>query len=293
MFNKTKVYLKRKSVFPRLLVLTIFSLVASLVYNSYIVPNNVVYGGMSGLAIIINKLFPVSPVFYMNILSIITLLLGFMFLGFKETGYGIIGYLIYTLCINITAPFSKYLILDFDSRFLNIIIFAIIHGTAFGFIYRTGFNTAGADTLVEILKKYRKKPIGYLSNIINGIIIICGLFVFGFINTVYAIMFLIIYNVICDYVLTGSSIYKICFIKSKEFDKVVDYLSDDLGLGYTVLDSTNGIGFLNRKVIFCVVPSLDFLDIKKKLVLIDKNIDIVTNDCYSLDGGTVDSLLLV
>ena len=116
---------------------------------------------------------------------------------------------------------------------------------------------------------------------------------FGFINTVYAITFLIIYNTICDYVLMGSSIYKICFIKSKEFDKVVDYLSDELGLGYTVLDSTNGVGFLNRKVIFCVVPSLQFIDIKKKLVHIDKHIDITTNDCYSLDGGTVDSLLLI
>ena len=293
MFNKTKVYLKRKSVVPRFIILIVFCLIASLVYNSYVVPNNVVCGGMSGLAIVFNKLLPVSPVFYLNVLSVVTLLLGFLFLGFKETSYGIIGYIIYTLCINITLPFSKYFVLNFDSTFLNTIIFSFIDGLAFGFIYRTGFNTAGSDTIVEILKKYFKQPIGFLSNIINGIIIVCGLFVFGIVNTIYAITFLLFKNIICDYVLMGASIYKICFIQTKEVDKVEDYLSDILGSSYTILDSTNGIGLLNRKVIMCVVPSIKFTDLKKKLESFDKKVNIVANDCYSLDGGTVDSLLLV
>ncbi len=293
MLDKTKVYLKKHSVGPRMLVLVLFCLVGSLVYNCYIVPNNVVFGGMSGLAIVINKLIPVSPVFYLNILSIVSLILGIIFLGYKDTSYGVIGYLIYTLCVNITLPISKYFILTFDSAFLNTIIFSFIHGIAFGFIYRTGFNTAGTDTIVEIFKKYRHKPIGYLSNIINGIIILSGLFVFGIVNTIYAITFLIFHNKVCDYVLMGSSVYKICLIKSKEFDKVIDYISDEIGSSYTILDSTNGVGFLNRRVIMCVVPSIKFIDLRNKLTKIDKKISIISNDCYSLDGGTVDSLLVV
>ena len=293
MLDKTKVYLKRKNAGPRFVVLVMFSFVVALIYNAYIVPNNVVCGGMSGLALVINKLFPVDPIFYMNILSVITLMLGVLFLGLKETGYGIVGYLVYILCVNITAPIAKYFVLDFDSVFLNTIVYAFIRGLAFGFIYRTGFNTAGTDTIVEILKKYRKKPIGYLSNIINGAIIISGLFVFGMVNTIYAITFLIFNNLICDYVLIGSSVYKICFIRSKEFDKVVDYLQEEMGSSYTILDSTNGIGILNRKIIMCVVPSTKFIDLRKKLIKIDKKIWIVSNDCYSLEGGTVESLLLV
>lgn len=293
MLDKTKVYLKKHSVGPRFLVLVLFCLVGAIVYNSYIVPNNVVYGGMSGLAIVLNRVIPVSPVFYLNILSVVSLILGIVFLGYKETSYGIIGYLVYTLCVNITLPISKYFVLDFDSTFLNTIIFGFIHGIAFGFIYRTGFNTAGTDTIVEIFKKYRHKPIGYLSNIVNGIIVLSGLFVFGFVNTIYAITFLIFHNVVCDYVLIGASVYKICLIKTKEFDEVVDYISEEMGSSYTIIDSTNGIGFLNRKLIMCVIPSTKFIDLRNKLIKIDKNIRIVTNDCYSLEGGTVDSLLLV
>ena len=92
MLDKTKVYLKKHSVGPRFLVLVLFCLVGAIVYNSYIVPNNVVYGGMSGLAIVLNKVIPVSPVFYLNILSVVSLILGIVFLGYKETSYGIIGY---------------------------------------------------------------------------------------------------------------------------------------------------------------------------------------------------------
>ena len=293
MLDRTKVYLKKHSVGPRMFVLVLFSLVGSLVYNCYIVPNNVVFGGMSGLAIVINKLFPVSPVFYLNILSIVSLILGIIFLGYKDTTYGVVGYLIYTLCVNITLPISKYFVLTFDSAFLNTIIFSFIHGIAFGFIYRTGFNTAGTDTIVEIFKKYRHKPIGYLSNIINGIIILSGLFVFGIVNTIYAITFLIFHNKVCDYVLMGSSVYKICLIRSKEFDKVIDYINDEVGSSYTILDSTNGVGILNRRIIMCVVPSIKFIDLRNKLTKLDKKISIVSNDCYSLDGGTVNSLLVV
>ena len=98
---------------------------------------------------------------------------------------------------------------------------------------------------------------------------------------------------ICDYVLIGSSVYKICFIRSKEFDNVVDYLQEEMGSSYTILDSTNGIGILNRKIIMCVVPSTKFIDLRKKLIKIDRKVWIVTNDCYSLEGDTVESLLLV
>nr|MCR5483174.1 hypothetical protein [Bacilli bacterium] len=76
-------------------------------------------------------------------------------------------------------------------------------------------------------------------------------------------------------------------------DKVIGYINDEVGSSYTILDSTNGIGFLNRRIIMCVVPSIKFIDLRNKLTKLDKNISIVSNDCYSLDGGTVDSLLVV
>lgn len=293
MTKSIREYIDRRNIIPRMIVLCIFAFIIALIYNSYIVPNNIVYGGMSGLALVLNNIYEISPVFYVNILSIITLVLGICILGFKEASYGIIGYLIYTLMINITAPLANYITLDFDSRMINTIIFATMAGVSFGFIYRTGFNTAGTDTLVEIAKKFRHKPIGHLSIIINGMIILSGLFTFGVTNAIYAITYLIILNKICDYVLIGASFHKICYVYSKDQDAVLKCVKDDLKCGFTILNSTNGIGFLNRKIIMCVIPSDRFYEFKDKVLKIDKRAKLISNDCYTVEGGTIDSALIV
>lgn len=286
-------YVENRNLMPRMLVLCFGAFIAALIYNSYTVPNNLVYGGMSGLSIVLNSIYELSPVIYMNILSITTLVLGIIFLGFKEASYGIVGYLIYTLMINITAPVAQYITLDFDSRLLNTLFFATANGITFGFIYRTGFNTAGTDTIIEILKKFFHKPIGHLGIIVNGIIIASGLYIFGVTNAIYAVTFMIIHNKVCDFVLIGSRMHKLCYIQSREQNAILDYIEDTLNCGYTILDSTNGIGFLNRKIILCVIPSDRFFEFKNTILKLDKKAKVVSNDCYTVEGGTIDSLLLV
>ena len=52
---------------------------------------------------------------------------------------------------------------------------------------------------------------------------------------------------------------------------LIDYIKDNLKCGYTVIDSTNGIGFLNRRIVMCVVPTEKFKDLKILFLFFSSN----------------------
>lgn len=100
-------------------------------------------------------------------------------------------------------------------------------------------------------------------------------------------------NFVSNYIILGTSTSKLVFIKTKELNQIEEYLKSEINVGYTLIDSGNGISFLRKKIIMCIVPSEMFYNLKKDLITIDKKIEIISNDCYTVEGGTINKLIKV
>lgn len=283
----------KRNRISRLILLCIGSFIAALIYNIFVAPNNLVYGGVGGLALIVNKLTGINTIIFIDVVTILLALISLVVIGPKKTSYTIIGYGMYAIMISLTAPLTKYLSFNFDSFLLSILVAGIIDGFGYGLIYKCGFNTGGADSIIAIAQHFFKAPTAKLSTVINGIIIVCGAFVFGITKTVYAILYLKIMNFVSDRVILGTSTSKLLFIKTKELNQVEDYLKSEINVGYTLLDSGNGIGFLKKKIIMCIIPSEMFYSLKNDLISLDKRVEIISNDCYTVEGGTINKLIKV
>ncbi len=284
---------KKKNRISRFILLCVGCFIIALLYNAYIVPEHIVYGGVGGIAIIVNQLTGIDTTLFINIVTFSLAIISVILLGFKKTSYTIIGFLIYTIMVNITAPFAHLFHIEFDSRLFAILIYSVIDGIGYGLIYKTGFNTGGMDSVVQIAQNYFKFPTAMLSNIVNGSIIIVGALTFGLVNSIYAIIFLKIMNLISDSVVLGVSSSKILFIKTKDIKTVEELLENELGLGYTIIESTNGISVLKKKIIMCVIPTDRYYDLKRELLVIDKKVEIFSNDCYTVVGGHTNRLINV
>jgi uncharacterized membrane-anchored protein YitT (DUF2179 family) len=265
----------------------------ALIYNIFVLPNSVVYGGLGGVAIIVNHFTGINTIIFIDVVTVLLCILSIGIIGIKKTSYTLIGYGAYALMVSLTSPISKYLSISFDSFLLSILICAFIDGIGFGLIYKCGFNTGGADSVIAIIQHYIKIPTGKISSIVNGIIVILGACVFGITKTFYAIIFLRILNIVSDRVILGTSSSKILFIKTKRILEIERFLTNELNISFTLLDSSNGIGLLKNKVIMCVIPSDIFYNLKRELIKIDNNIEIISNDCYTVEGGTLDNLIKV
>lgn len=283
----------KRNRIPRVIALIIGTFIIALIYNAFIVPNNIVYGGLGGIAIIVNNFTGLNTTIFYNVVTVILTAISVIILGYKKTSYTIVGFLSYTLMVNITAPLVSFFQLEFASNLFSIMFYAVIDGIGMGLLYKAGFDTGGSDTIIAIAQKYFKFPKSQLSNLINGIIVLAGAATFGIVKSIYAIIYLGIINFISDRTILGSSTSKICFIKSSKVSEVEELLTNDLEIGYTLIDSTNGIGILKKVVIMCVIPTDRFYDFKKELMLIDKKIEIISNDCYTVIGGKINKIINV
>lgn len=284
--------IKRNRI-SRFISMLIGTFIVAVMYNSFIVPNSVTYGGVGGIAIIINKFTGLDTTTTINVLTIVLVLISIVLLGLKNTSYAIIGFGSYTIMVNITAPFAHIFQIPFESYLFSIMVHACLAGVGFGLVYKAGFNTGGMDSVIAISQKYFKFPTARLSNIANGIIILVGALTFGVTASIYAIIYLKCMNFFSDRVILGTSTAKLCFIKSRHLADIEHLLTHDLEVGYTLIESTNGIGILKKVVVMCVIPTDRFYDLKRELVKIDKKMEIISNDCYTVINGKTNKIVNV
>ena len=256
-----------KGFLTRFLCVFIGAFIVSIVYNAFVKEYTLVSGGVSGLAIIVNEYFGISTTVFINVGTILLLLLSFIILGFKKTSDAVVGYVAYGLMLSVTEPIADYINITFDSFLFSVILYGALSGLGYGLIYRPGYNTGGSDSIVAITQKFIPLPYAVISNALNSGIIIVGAATFGITKSIYALIFLFVCNFITDRVILGSSDSKLCLIKTRRQKELEEFIKNDLEIGYTLIESTNGIGILRKQVVFCIVPSDRFYDLKRELML--------------------------
>lgn len=276
---------ERKNFLIRLIFFTLASFLYGIIYNTFLVPNNIVIGGMSGLAIVIKEIIGLSTTIFINISTLILVIISYFILGKDKAIYTIIGSAIFTLLLSFTSTFSYNLQGYLKNEFLIVLVSSISIGIANGIIYRSGFNTGGSDILASILNKYFKIPIGQCNSIINTFIIISGAFLFGITKTIYAIFILTVSSKIIDLVMLGVNDSKMIYIKSKNWKNLEKYIVKDLKLGVTEIGNKGGIFIDKDPTLLVILPFDEYYNFKYHILKYDSKAFIATHDCYAIQNG--------
>lgn len=266
----------------------------ALCFNLFLIPNDLVVSGFSGVAIVFQKLFGWDATTFIYITNGLLLIISFIFLGWKLTKRNIAGSIMYPLMITLSKPISTFLdnyIIGDD--FYLILLFAIIlYGVSSGLIYRTGFSTGGSDIIMQILNKYLKISESKAMIVANSLIIIVGMVVFGFNKGVYSFIILICSTYFIDKLMFGLSDSKVFYIYTKKVRKIKKLILDDFQTGFTSIPSRGGYSKKRNFMIMCVVSNRDYYLFKQKILEIDPNAFIIINSCYEVNGGVKRKSLL-
>ena len=276
---------KRNNKIIRLVIFLISCFIIALIYNSVYVKYNIVIGGMSGLAIVIKKIFGLSTTIFINVSTLILLIISYFTIGKEKMKNNLIGSVSYPIFVMITEPLAKYININFNSLLFTLLFAASIYGLFMGLIYKVGYSTGGSDIINQILFKYAKISMGQAGNYVNITIIAISFFTFNFTQIIYALMSLLLINKIIDYILLGNSDSKLCIIKTKNVKYIEDFLLNNFNIGYSILEASGGIDSKKRRTIMCVVSSREYFRFKNLIMDIDPNAFFATHDCYEVLGG--------
>ena len=133
--------------------------------------------------------------------------------------------------------------------------------------------------------KYIGISIGTAMIIVDGSILTSSAFTFGIINALYSGIALFIISKLTDKVILGISNSKAFYIITDEPEKVKQYVIKEMGHGVTELNVKGGFKKENQKMLFCVIPTMDYYKLKDGINTIDKDAFFVAVDSYEVSGG--------
>ena len=266
-------------------LLTLGSLISAVNVNLFLAPSEIAPGGVSGLAIIINK-FTAWPIgLMMLVMNIPLLFVGFKYLGrFNFLIRTVYVVLIYSLGVDLLAPWLPAGGIS-DNLMLNALYGGIVGGIGSGLIYRGQGTSGGTGILGRVLQFKTGFPISQVYLITDGFIVFIAGLVFGWDKALYALVTLYIWGIAADQVLEGPSVVRTAMIGTDRPKEVAEAVFDRLRLGITSWPAQGMFTEKKHTVLFFAVsrPNVDAL---KNIVLeADSQAFIVIAHGHHIVGG--------
>lgn len=274
-----------KDKLKRYIGLLIGLLLIAISFNLFLLPNNIVFGGVSGLSIITKKYFGINPSFFILVMSLLLLILSFVVLGKDKTRGSVLGSLSFPVFTKITEDIALYLNFETTDLFLCALFGGVLYGIGAGLVFKAGFTTGGTDIINQIISKYCKVSMGTALLMSDGLIVLGGGFVFGIVKLMYAFIVLYAISLFTDKVMLGISDSKAFYIIAENYEEIKNYILNELGHGVTVFDGKGGFTKEKQRILFCVIPTKDYFKLKEGIHELDPSAFFVATDAYEVLGG--------
>ncbi len=213
-------------------------------------PNNLAPGGITGIAILINRLTGIGTGMLILLLNVPLILLGIWKFGWKfilSTFYAIFAISIAT---DILAPMGAVT----GDPLLAAVAGGTLVALALGMVFRTGATTGGMDIVIKVLRiRYPHMRTGSLFLITDVMIASLSGLVFGNVDVVlYALIAVFVMSAVMDRVLYGTDEAKLIYIISDSPDQIAQRILGEIDIGVTYLQGKGAYSSQNKKVIMCV-----------------------------------------
>ena len=252
-------------------------------FDLFLEPNGLTAGGISGIALIVIHLAPITTV------GVATALMNFplFFFGGKKIGMrffigSIIGTVFFSLFIDLFAGLPA----PETEPLLAALYGGVICGAGLGIVFVNQASTGGSDIVIRLLKlKYRNAPIGTISLAFDFVVCAATGVVFGDIsNMLYSLITVYATSQLIDAMVYKFDFSRVAYIISKEHKRIADSINYDLRRGVTYLYAQGYYSGDDTKVILTAVKQGQLADLKDLVVRIDPNAFIIVQDAHQVLG---------
>lgn len=236
-----------------LIIIAAASFIYAVGISLFLDPNQLAPGGVTGIAVILNRLVNIETGTLYFLLNVPIVILGIWKFGIRfiaKTAYAII---LVSALTNMLSPIGALT----DDLLISGAVGGILTAVGIGLIFKAGATTGGTDIIIKILRqKYRHLKTGFLFLCTDIIIVSISAIVFRDIEVAfYALATVIISGKALDYVLYGGDEAKMVFVMTEAPEKIGRRLMEELEVGVTYLNGQGGWSGNERKVVFSMVPN--------------------------------------
>lgn len=236
-----------------LIIIAVAALIYAVGISLFLDPNQLAPGGITGIAVILNRLVNIETGTLYFLLNVPIVLLGIWKFGIRfiaKTTYAIVMISVLTNVLSPVGALTNDLLIAGAAG-------GVLTAVGIGMIFKAGATTGGTDIIIKILRqKYRHLKTGFLFLCTDIMIVTISALVFRDLEVAfYALMTVIVCGKALDYVLYGGDEAKMLFIITEEPEKIGKRLMKELEVGITYLHGEGGWTGNEKRVVFSMVPN--------------------------------------
>jgi len=241
----------RKQILRNYVIITIASVIYAVAISLFLDPNSLAPGGVTGIAIILNRIIKMETGTLILALNIPVLLLG----AWKFGGGFILSTLYCTVLTsvltNLMAPFGAIT----TDPVLATLAGASLMAVSMGWIFKAGATTGGMDIVVKVLRlKFPHLKTGSLYLLIDAMVVTASAIVFRNIDrALYAGVVVFLASFLLDLVLYGRDGAKLIYIISDHSEVITKRILEELDIGITHVRGVGAYSGKDKNVIMCVI----------------------------------------
>ena len=301
--NKALVFIKEY------LLITLGILLYVLGWTVFLVPNNLVGGGVTGIASIIQYATGIKIGYSYFAINAVLLVAALFLLGRSfgaKTVYAIILASVGLNLFQTLIPHDIVQTLSLDNgKLMSVIIGGIMAGVGIGMTISQGGSTSGTDIIALIVNKYRNVSPGRMILGLDVVIILSSLlvpsflpdgsqvpFTDKFVNVVYGLILISICSTVLDLYLSGSKQSVQLFILSHKYEEIADVVTRDLHRGVTALNGKGWYSKQDTQVLMVLTRKTDLKILLKMVKSIDPDAFLSVSSVTGVYGKGFETIKL-
>ncbi|MCG4878528.1 YitT family protein [Amedibacillus dolichus] len=250
----------------------------------FILPSNILSGGVAGIAVALEPVFHIEPRLVINGLTIGLYILGAVLLGKQFALKTFVSTIVYPLFITVLGIWFA------DVRITSNPLLASIYGGIFvgagiGLVYRVGGSTGGMDIPPLIINKYTHIPLSSLVMMIDGLTVLLGAIVYGIEASMIGLVSVWVCGQVINKLITlGAREAKNVLIISEKHDEVIQQIYQQIDRGVTILHATGAYTQQEKPVIMVVLYKKQFIELNRVIAAVDPEAFVIVSDVNEVQG---------
>ncbi len=250
-------------------------------------PIGLITGGFTGIGIMLRRLTMEFvkggvPIWLTNLVLNIPLFLA----AFKLKGGRFLGR---TMIASLLLSFWLGVIPDCDlaggDYLLASVYGGVMTGAGIGLVLSAQVATGGTDLIATLLHmKFRAYSIAQILQIIDGVIILAGIYVCGIRASLYAVFAVYITSRVSDLITEGGKFSKAVYIISDQYEQIADAVMHQMNRGTTLLPAVGMYRGEERSMLFCIVSKKEVVTLKEYIKNIDVHAFVIVTDAREVLG---------
>ena len=279
-----------RHLFFKYCMIALGSVVYAIGFQYFMFPNDIVSGGVTGIAMILNHFtrWPVGMT--VLVLNIPLFVIAWRHFGADYLVGSLVGTAVSSVCVDIFA--STGIVATTDPM-LGSIIGGVIKGAGMGMIYYVGASTGGIDIVAKMLRqKYQQINFGTIVLILDVVIVSAYAFVLQkYESAMYSLIGMYVVSKVVDLALYGFDNSSLCYIVSEKSEELArEIISGHVHRGVTILEGEGAYSHQTKHVIMCVIKRIQIGELRRLVRRVDERAFFIVTDAKNVFGNGFESI---